>query len=63
MLPPMEDINPTAAFDAEVREHLPQDVCNFSRHTPTRYSRPEFLNTSETIEFILDFSAGAIAGG
>jgi hypothetical protein len=24
----------------------------------TRYSRSEFLNTSETIEFILDFSTG-----
>jgi hypothetical protein len=27
------------------------------------YSRPEFLNTSETIEFFLDFSAGMMAGG
>jgi hypothetical protein len=30
---------------------------------PTRYSRPEFLNTSETTEFILDFSTGEMAGG
>src|ERR1700675_1562372 len=30
---------------------------------PTRYSTPEFLNTSETIEFILDFSTGTMAGG
>jgi len=30
---------------------------------PTRYSHPEFLNTSETIEFILDFSTGEMAGG
>jgi hypothetical protein len=30
---------------------------------PTRYSSPEFLKTSETIEFILDFSTGVMAGG
>src|SRR5882762_9939334 len=30
---------------------------------PTRYSPPEFLNTSETIEFILDFSIGVMEGG
>jgi hypothetical protein len=30
---------------------------------PTRYSDPEFLNTSETTEFILDFSTGVMAGG
>jgi hypothetical protein len=30
---------------------------------PARYSRPELLNTSETIEFILDFSTGEMAGG
>jgi hypothetical protein len=29
---------------------------------PTPYSRPEFLNTSETIEFMLDFSTGVMAG-
>jgi hypothetical protein len=62
MRPPIEDINPTAAFDAEVWEYLLRDVCNFSRHTPTRYSGAEFLNTSETIEFVLDFSAGVMAG-
>jgi hypothetical protein len=28
-----------------------------------RYSRPEVLKTLETIEFILDFSTGAMAGG
>jgi hypothetical protein len=31
--------------------------------TPTRYSRPELLNTSETTEFILDFSTGVMTGG
>jgi hypothetical protein len=30
---------------------------------PTRYSPPEFLNTPETIEFILDFSTGVMVGG
>ncbi len=29
---------------------------------PRRYSRPKFMKTSETIEFILDFSTGVIAG-
>jgi hypothetical protein len=29
---------------------------------PKRYSRSEFLNTSETIEFRLDFSTGVMAG-
>jgi hypothetical protein len=29
---------------------------------PTHYSRGELLKTSETIEFILDFSTGVIAG-
>ena len=29
----------------------------------TRYSRSEFLNTLETIEFNLDFSTGVMAGG
>jgi hypothetical protein len=29
---------------------------------PTPYSRSEFLNTSETIEFSLDFSTGVMAG-
>jgi hypothetical protein len=28
-----------------------------------RYSYPEFLKTSETIEFILDFSTGTMAAG
>jgi hypothetical protein len=28
----------------------------------TRYSRPAFLHTSETIEFILDFSTGLMTG-
>jgi hypothetical protein len=28
---------------------------------PTPYSRPEFLNTSESIEFMLDFSTGVKA--
>jgi hypothetical protein len=28
----------------------------------TRYSPSEFMNTSETIEFILDFSTGVMAG-
>jgi hypothetical protein len=25
-------VNAVAAIDASVREHLPQDVCDFSRH-------------------------------
>ncbi len=29
---------------------------------PTGYSHAEFLHTSETIEFILDFSTGVIVG-
>jgi hypothetical protein len=29
---------------------------------PTGYLRPEFLNTSETTEFVLDFSTGGMTG-
>jgi hypothetical protein len=29
----------------------------------TRFSHPEFLNPSETLEFILDDSLGTLAGG
>jgi hypothetical protein len=28
--------NSVTAFDSSIREHLPQDVCNFSRHRNLR---------------------------